>query len=74
MNTSTTNGEHNTAHPPAPQRSLRPLWRVAGTIVAFAAALVAGVLLAFVVVEAFGGDDPAPVDPIELESVPSTDG
>ncbi len=72
--TPTTNGEHGTAHRSAPHGALRALWRATGVIFAFVAALVAGVLLAFVVAGAFGGDDPAPVDPIELGSVPSADG
>ena len=74
MNGTTTSSAHDAVDRQASDGSLRPLYRLTGTILAFVAALAAGVLLVFVVVEAFGGDDPPPVEPIELGSVSPTDG
>ena len=74
MNRTTSDKWDDKARPTAPHGALRSLPSVIGAVLAFVAALIAGVLLAFVVVEAFGRDDPPAVDPIELGLLPSNDG
>ncbi len=74
MNRTPFDTSDDTARQTAPHGALRSLRSVLGAVLAFVAALIAGVLLAFVVVEAFGSDDPPAVDPIELGLLPSNDG